>query len=251
MCTDAAIVRFAWCVCEQVANLQELHSTQTQQSNSTKNAATPQRCHDQQGLTEMSLNGSQRFSVHQPQSAGASADIEVYGRKHSYLFWEFENKPVSDEVSKLVGLGSLIDHPESSFLVDTEHFDEWSHDVLGGLLGLSVRECDDFATFWAGSVQKQAGSIMVARIVPEETLAKVASLNVTTSTPVPVHIRRVYVTMLVCKQLPPELERNKDKMLRTTSELPAELRDCGGVFPITHNPDALTVIEWGGMFLCQ
>ena len=104
----------------------------------------------------------------------------------------------------------------------------------------------DFATFWAGRVQDEGGSLLVARVVPEDDLAKVARLDVTGTSDagsVPVLVRRVYVTMAVCKQLPHELEQHQHRLLRDTTVLPAEL--CGA-FPLVRRSDALTVVEWGG-----
>ena len=187
-------------------------------------------------------------------SEWVSADVEAAGRKHSYLFWEFENKTgaaaeAAEEVSRTVGVDSLAAHPDSTFLVDAVRFGDWCHDVLGGLLGLGVRECDDFATFWAGRVLGAAGSLLVARVVPEAELARVARLDVSATSDagsVPVLVRRVYVTMLVCQKLPAVLEQHQHRFLRTTTELPAELRST---FPLVRRTDALTVVEWGGILL--
>ena len=198
--------------------------------------------------------------------------VRVGQRQHSYLFWEFENnttsssddkdkedKAAADEVSRLVGLESLVQHADSAYLVDAGRFGEWCHEVLGVLMGLGVRECDDFATFWAGRIH--GASAIVARVVPEDTLDKVARLDVvgvpiTTSTDssssskdegVAVVVRRVYVTMLVVRdKLPAVLEAHKHKLRRDTSTLPDEV--CGH-FPIERDGTALFVLEWGGMLL--
>ena len=185
-------------------------------------------------------------------SERSSAHVRVNGRRHSYLFWEFENEvgadaTAMDEVSSLVGYRSLLDHVDSAYLVQSmEEYEDWCDTVLGKL-GLGVRERDDFATFWAGRIA-EAGPSVVLRVVSEAELAKCADLRVVSrDDTVDVRVRRVYVTMLATHKLPREFEEHHDRLCRDWhGPLPAELSDS---YPIVYAPESLTVVEWGGILL--
>ena len=185
-------------------------------------------------------------------------DVRVNGRKHSYLFWEFENDgkadtETTDEVSGLVGYRSLLDHVDSLYVVKSmDEYEDWCDTVLG-MIGLGVRERDDFATYWARMIE-ESGPFVILRVVPEDELAKCARLCVDAHSadgdddgPVSVRIRRVYVTMLATKKLPKDFEEHKDRLCCDWHRpLPKELGDC---YPIVKTPESLMVIEWGGVLL--
>ena len=109
-------------------------------------------------------------------------DVRVNGRKHSYLFWEFENDgkadtETTDEVSRLVGYRSLLDHVDSLYVVKSmDEYEDWCDTVLG-MIGLGVRERDDFATYWARMIE-ESGPFVILRVVPEDELSKCARLCV-------------------------------------------------------------------------
>jgi len=185
--------------------------------------------------------------------------LTVNGRNHAYLFWEFTNKDVCDdkdekEISSLIGIQSLLSNPSNAFLLQgMEEYEDWCH-VMLRILGLGVREQDDFTTFWAKDVL-EGGGIVIARVVPEDDLNKCAKLHVDsyvnggTGEKVPVDIHRIYVTMVVCKSLSGifkeyESVLRKWKIGTTEIELPEELKRT---FPIQRDPKVMTVIEWGGV----
>ena len=184
--------------------------------------------------------------------------VIVNGRKHSYLFWEFENDgkadtETTDEVSRLVGYRSLLDHVDSLYVVKSmDEYEDWCDTVLG-MIGLGVRERDDFATYWARMIE-ESGPFVILRVVPEDELSKCARLCVDAHSadddgdgPVEVRIRRVYVTMLATKKLPKDFEEHKDRLCCDWHRgLPKELGDC---YPIVKTPESLMVIEWGGVLL--
>ena len=185
--------------------------------------------------------------------------VRVNGRKHSYLFWEFENDgkadtETTDEVSRLVGYRSLLDHVDSLYVVKSmDEYEDWCDTVLG-MIGLGVRERDDFATYWARMIE-ESGPFVILRVVPEDELSKCARLCVDAhsadgdggAVPVSVRIRRVYVTMLATKKLPKDFEEHKDRLCCDWHRpLPKELGDC---YPIEKTPESLMVIEWGGVLL--
>ena len=184
------------------------------------------------------------------------AHVVVNGRKHSYLFWEFENddKALTDstnQVSRLVGYRSLLDHVDCCYLVKTmDEYEDWCDTVLG-MLGLGVRERDDFATYWARMIEESV-PFVILRVVPEADLSKCADLHVDacdgdTGDVVDVTIRRVYVTMLATHSLAGDLEEHKDRLCCDWhGPLPNELCDT---FPIVKSPSSLMVIEWGGVLL--
>ena len=186
-------------------------------------------------------------------------DVRVNGRKHSYLFWEFENDgkadtETTDEVSRLVGYRSLLDHVDSLYVVKSmDEYEDWCDTVLG-MIGLGVRERDDFATYWARMIE-ESGPFVILRVVPEDELSKCARLCVDAhsadgdagAVPVSVRIKRVYVTMLATKKLPKDFEEHKDRLCCDWHRpLPKELGDC---YPIVKTPESLMVIEWGGVLL--
>ena len=206
-------------------------------------------------------------SFHHPSSAATEREregdvrpghVRVNGRKHSYLFWEFENDgkadtETTDEVSRLVGYRSLLDHIDSLYLVKSmDEYEDWSDTVLG-MIGLGVRERDDFATYWARMIE-ESGPFVILRVVPEDELSKCARLCVDAHSadgdgngPVEVRIRCVYVTMLATKKLPKDFEEHKDRLCCDWHRpLPKELGDC---YPIVKTPESLMVIEWGGVLL--
>ena len=185
--------------------------------------------------------------------------VRVNGRKHSYLFWEFENDgkadtETTDEVSRLVGYRSLLDHVDSLYVVKSmDEYEDWCDTVLG-MIGLGVRERDDFATYWARMIE-ESGPFVILRVVPEDELSKCARLCVDAhsadgdagAVPVSVRIKRVYVTMLATKKLPKDFEEHKDRLCCDWHRgLPKELGDC---YPIVKTPESLMVIEWGGVLL--
>ena len=184
--------------------------------------------------------------------------VRVNGRKHSYLFWEFENDgkadtETTDEVSRLVGYRSLLDHVDSLYVVKSmDEYEDWCDTVLG-MIGLGVRERDDFATYWARMIE-ESGPFVILHVVPEDELSKCARLCVDAHSadgdddgPVSVRIRRVYVTMLATKKLPKDFEEHKDRLCcEWHHPLPKELGDC---YPIVKTPESLMVIEWGGVLL--
>jgi len=179
-----------------------------------------------------------------------SAMISVNGRDHSYLFWEFENN--LDEGNFF--LRSLLEHSEYSFLINgINEYEDWCYTMLKAL-GLSVRETDDFTTYWAHDVD-EAGPLLVVRIVPKAELAKCAELGVRIQCEdgslVPVSVFRVYVTMVGCKKLPRVLSEKKDKMIKwkcgdSITKLPLDVRN---EFPIIRDSNNFNIVEWGGVFI--
>ena len=102
--------------------------------------------------------------------------VSVGQRQHSYLFWEFENnnttssssddkdkedKAAADEVSRLVGLESLVQHADSAYLVDAARFGEWCHEVLGVLMGLGVRHGSTITVTAEGPDEAEAAAQML------------------------------------------------------------------------------------------
>jgi len=187
------------------------------------------------------------------------AKLNVNGRQHSYLFWEFANKITAGEddyVSSRIGYKSVMEHKSSAFLMNgMEEYENWCHMMLG-TLGLSVREQDDFVTFWARDVI-ESGPIVIARVVPESQLEECAGLRVEarkheSGEAVKVNVRRVYVTMIVCKSIPAELKDEVEKLSewkKAKSDkivLPSEI---DSVYPIKQEPTSMMVVEWGGILL--
>ena len=123
-----------------------------------------------------------------------------------------------------------------------------------GTLGLGERERDDFTTFWAKDIDDD--SVIIARVVPECETKKCADTSVKGRVSdggeeIEVNVRRIYVTMTVCKKLSGELYEQRDKLRRWVHgsgevELPEELRST---FPIKYDPSVMTVIEWGGVVI--
>jgi len=198
----------------------------------------------------------QRGTKHSSASGeeASSSIITVEGKQHGYLFWEFTSCSDTEYFSSKIGYKSVTDHISSAYLINgMDEYEEWCDKVLGQL-GLNVRERDDFATFWAGNIQ-ECGPYVIARVVPEKDLEECCKLDVQASCPddsrtVDVHIRRLCVTMIVCKTIPTEMSSHTDDMQKwkkeTTVSIPSEL---SGTFPIVHQPEALTVIEWGGILI--
>jgi len=180
-----------------------------------------------------------------------SAIISYNKRSHSYLFWEFENR-ASDAVSFF--LPSMIEHADCTYLLNGMNgYEDWCYTMLNAL-GLNTREQDDFVTFWAHHVF-ESGPLFLVRVVPEAELAKCAELTVSAKcedgSEVPVSVRRVYITLIACKELPPALLEKKDKFIKwncgdAITELPNELKN---EYPITRNPNNFNAIEWGGVFI--
>ena len=189
-------------------------------------------------------------------SEEASALIKVNGRHHGYLFWEFGNaveasKVQENFVSSVVGYQSIVDHKTDAFVLEgIEEYDDWCHTMLT-TLGLGVREQDDFVAFWARSIFEN-GPFVIARVVPESDLRKCTSLSVTANCgdkSVHVDIHRIYVTMIVCKTIPCELCCGLH-IWKTESHSPIRMPEELAVsFPIKHVPEALKVVEWGGVVL--
>jgi len=183
-----------------------------------------------------------------------ASTIEVEGHKHGYLFWEFSNKSGSTEeererTSSLIGMKSVLDHVGSSYLMEgMAEYEEWCEVVLGKL-GLGPRERDDFSTFWAKNVY-ESGGFVVARVIPEEDVAKCIELDVQCEG-VACDIHRVYVTLIGSKEIPKfvsssgECPRRWVKGTRDV-ELPEELKKS---FPMEVDKTKMGVIEWGGIFL--
>ena len=193
------------------------------------------------------------------QSDNKSAMITVNDHKHGYLFWEFTDVAESDYVSSLIGIKSITDHADGAYILSGfEEYEEWCHVILGAL-GLGVREQDDFAAFWARNVM-ESGPIVIARIVPEVDLAKCADLRVTAhscdgagDSDLRVVVRRVYVTMVVCKSIPTDIDAQRCKMCQWkpgsgSIVLPSELQKT---YPIVYDPSVMTVVEWGGILLIR
>ena len=167
-----------------------------------------------------------------------SSDIIVNGRKHKYLFYEFENE-TSEYISSLIGLQSISDHFNQSYLInDMEEYEDWCYNVLSKI-GLKEKDIDDFMTFWADNVYKN-GPYVIARIVPETDLSKCCSLDIET-TDVKTNIRRVYVSMIICKKLPEWIKTSEMIDWKKEVVVPDYFK------PIEYPEDQLTVIEWGGM----
>jgi len=184
------------------------------------------------------------------------ARLTVGGRQHGYLFWEFTNKtdaPESDFVSSAIGYESVVDDASNAYVLEgMDEYEDWCGKMLD-TLGLGVREQDDFITFWAKSVAEN-GPFVIARVVPEKQLEKCCPLTVkarcSSSSDVPTIVKRVYVTMIVCKTLPSsgivDKMHNWKKEKTNPITLPTDLSES---FPIKYDSEALTVVEWGGILL--
>jgi len=195
-------------------------------------------------------------TVHSCTCSSSPASLTVSGRKHGYLFWEFVSNPEDGgAVSSVIGYQSLVKHAESAYLIQGfEEYEEWCH-VMLGTLGLGERERDDFTTFWAKDVYEK-DTIVIARVVPECETKKCVDTSVKGRVSdggeeIEVNVRRIYVTMAVCKKLSGELYEQRDKLRRWVRgskevELPEELRST---FPIKRDPNVMTVIEWGGVVI--
>lgn len=167
-----------------------------------------------------------------------SSDIIVNGRKHKYLFYEFENEN-SEYISSLIGLQSISSHFNQSYLINgMEEYEDWCYNVLSKI-GLKEKDIDDFMTFWADNVYKN-GPYVIARIVPETDLNKCCSLDIETAD-VKTNIRRVYVSMIICKKLPDWIKTSEMIDWKKKVVVPEYFK------PIEYPEDQLTVIEWGGM----
>ena len=172
------------------------------------------------------------------QNHPGTADVIVNGRKHKYLFYEFENE-TSDYISLLIGLQSISNHFNQSYLINgMEEYEDWCYNILSKI-GLKEKDIDDFMTFWADNVYKN-GPYIIARIVPETDLSKCCSLDIETAD-VKTNIRRVYVSMIICKKLPKWIKTNEMINWKKEVVVPEYFK------PIEYSEDQLTVIEWGGM----
>ena len=94
-------------------------------------------------------------------------------------------------------------------------------------------------TFWADNVYKN-GPYVITRIVPETDLSKCCSLDIEAND-VKINIRRVYVSMIICKKLPEWIKTNEMIDWKKEVIVPDYFK------PIEYPDDQLTVIEWGGM----
>ena len=151
---------------------------------------------------------------------------------------------------------SVVEHASDAYLLNgMEEYEDWCQRMLE-VIGLDVRERDDFITFWAQRIWEY-GPTVIVRVVPESDVEKSCGLSVKAQSceeqkEVPVQIKRVYVTMVVGKDVPPELSGKMDQIHVWEKEkgsaitLPKELRSS---FPIVRDPEAFTVIEWGGVFI--
>jgi len=179
-----------------------------------------------------------------------SALLSYNGRNYAYLFYEFVNRV---DV-KAYFMPSLIQHANCAYLLNgIEAYEDWCHVMLGAL-GLSVRERDDFITFWAHQVEEE-GTILVARVVPEEEIKKIAELSTVVrcedGSEVPTSTRRVYITFFTCKTIPSNLSECKDKFIKwnigdTINELPEEIRN---EYPINRDPNNFVIVEWGATMI--
>ena len=186
------------------------------------------------------------------------AKITVNGRDHAYLFWEAVSDcgtgPDAEADSQLVGYKSVVNHAENAYILNgMKEYEEWCVVMLTAI-GLNTRERDDFMMFWAGKVYKH-GPIVIARVVPESDVCKSSELHVDARTSgeesknVTVNVRRVYVTLIVCKEIPKDLLEQREKLRKwkpgcEAIELPDELK---GTYPIVRDSASMTVIEWGGV----
>ena len=176
-----------------------------------------------------------------------TSDIIINGRKYKYLFYEFKNEYTgyTDYINELIGVQSIRDHFDESYLINgLDEYEEWCYKILSKI-GLKEKDIDDFMTFWANNVYEN-GPYVITRIVPEIDLEKCCNLNVKTSD-VKINIRRVYISMIICKKLPKWIKT--DEMINWKKEdSDKENKLIPEYFiPIEYYDDQLNVIEWGGM----
>jgi len=129
-----------------------------------------------------------------------------------------------------------------------DEYEEWCYKILNKL-GLKEKDIDDFMTFWANNIYEN-GPYVITRIVPESDLKKCCSLDVEITdetSDVKTNIRRVYISMIICKKLPDWIKTNemidwkKEETEKENRLIPEYFK------PIEYYDDQLNVIEWGGM----
>ena len=194
-------------------------------------------------------------------SSSSPARLCINGRAHAYLFWECANKDSAEAddaafVSSRIGYKSVMDHISSAYLIEgMDEYEDWCHMILGAL-GLDSRAQDDFTTFWAQDFQ-QNGPIMVARVIPEKDLKECADLRVEATAcesgdTIEVTIRRVYVTMIVTKTIPSEIQSVSDDLKqwkKCKGNIIPLADDVNSSYPMQLDSSLFNVVEWGGVLL--
>jgi len=178
------------------------------------------------------------------------ATVSLNGHSHSYHFGGFRKR--SD--TRAYFLPSLLEHAESTYLLQgVDEYEDWCNKILRAL-GLNNRELNDFASNWIQHVAENGPHLFI-RIIPETELAKFVELKVSAhcedGSYVSVSVRRVYVMLVACKEIPFVLAEKKERFLQWKSdneitELPIEMRNQ---YPIIRDPNEFNIIEWGGVFL--
>ena len=172
-----------------------------------------------------------------------NSSIIVNGRKHKYLFYEFENTG-SETINGLIGVKSICAHLNETYIINgMDEYEDWCYKILSKIR-LKEKDIDDFMTFWAGNIQEN-GPYIIARIVPETDIEKCCSLNIEITDEtldIKVNVRRVYVSMIVCNKIP-EWVKTRETLDWTKEEIPEYFK------PIDYYDEKLNVIEWGGVIM--
>jgi ubiquitin len=165
-------------------------------------------------------------------SVGEGGTLKHGSREFPYIFWEFEVDPTDS----VFGRAALSNHNDSTFCIPSAGVGSFLDRQLE-LLGLTVRERADMATFWMHQMAEH--SHVLIRFLPQPLVDAALPISVEGCPPsLRVNIHRVFMVFAGSDTHLPSL--------LTAPAVPLELAPFAG---FTHRPDCLTVVDWGAVHI--